>query len=219
MQNSNKTRLILSICVNIIVIALEIIGLYTYLSTNRLFILLMYTEDSNIFMLLSCILSASFSVNCLIKNKIAPPKWVKTFKYIAVCMVSLTFLVVIFVLAPMIGGIEGYKMMMLKGDMLYMHTLCPIISIIGFLMFENEPALEKKHMLYALVPTFLYAAITIVLNITHTIIGPYPFLMVYRQPIYMSVIWCIVILLAAFFVAFVIKLLNNKILNKQKLPL
>lgn len=99
--------------------------------------------------------------------------------------------------------------MLCEGSMLYQHTLCPILAVFSFLVFEIEDKLPKTDMLKALIPTLVYALIAIMLNICRVIEGPYPFLMVYSQPWYISVLWCVIILGIAGFLAFVMWGLHN----------
>ena len=44
--------------------------------------------------------------------------------------------------------------------------------------------------------------------------GPYPFLRVYEQPVYMSIIWVIVILGSAYGIAFLLASLLNRLTNR-----
>lgn len=64
--------------------------------------------------------------------------------------------------------------------------------------------------LIALAPTLAYALAAILLNLCRIIEGPYPFLMVYAQPWYASVMWCIVILGIAGLLASGVLVLHNR---------
>lgn len=100
--------------------------------------------------------------------------------------------------------------------MLYQHTLCPLLASLSFFVFEAENKLQKNEVVKALIPTLIYALVMIILNICEVIEGPYIFLMVYSQPWYMSVIWCIVILGIAGVLAFVVWGLHNLIYKKKR---
>ena len=94
--------------------------------------------------------------------------------------------------------------------MLYMHTLCPILAIISFIFFERQTKITQKQTYYALIPTLIYAVIIITLNITKNVYGPYPFLHLYEQSVYTSIIWTIVMMGGAYLLAWLLKLLQNK---------
>ena len=106
----------ISLTINLIIIVFEIIGfLYSYLTSNKIAIEY-YTEDSNILLLICC----SFYVYYILRSK-AIPKWLHTFKYIATACVSVTFLVVLFILAPMYNF--NYGWLLFGGTMLFHHTI------------------------------------------------------------------------------------------------
>lgn len=64
--------------------------------------------------------------------------------------------------------------------------------------FEKEPHLNTKSAFTATIPTLIYAILLIILNIVGAVDGPYPFLRVMNQPLYMSFVWFIVIVGSAF---------------------
>ncbi len=88
-------------------------------------------------------------------------------------------------------------------------------NIIHF--FGGGPPSERKYRLFALTPTILYAAVAVTLNIAKVMDGPYPFLHVYEQPVYMSIIWFAAILGGAYFMAWLLLKANKKC--SIKLPL
>jgi hypothetical protein len=162
-----------------------------------------YTEDSNLFAMFVCAAMAVSTIISLKKHKDIP-KYIQILKYMATCCLAVTFIVVIFILAPMIGE-NGFKIMLLGNSMLYHHLICPILAIISFVFFEATPPMNYKHTILAMIPTVIYAIITITLNILKIMAGPYPFLMVYNQPICMSIIWFSVILIGAYAIALILR--------------
>ena len=94
--------------------------------------------------------------------------------------------------------------------LLFHHTLCPILCIISFVLFENEYKIKKKYILYSLIPTFLYAIIFIFLNAFNIVNGPYFFLKVNNQPIYMSIIWFFAIMSLAAGISSLLWFLNKR---------
>jgi hypothetical protein len=171
---------------NITIICLEIIGcvIRAINSTRTWFDY--YTVDSNLLAMLAAIAYVYYTV----KGK-KLPHWAEIIKLSAVVALIITFLVCIFILAPVYPG--GLVAIMFDGHMLLMHTLCPLILTASFIFFERNE-LSSKDVLKGMIYTLGYAAIMIILNIAKVVVGPYPFLMVYNQPIWASVAWCIGIL-------------------------
>ena len=184
-----------------LVVILEVIALVLSVIEQGLGSFVFYTRDSNYLTMAVCLLFCIYAVKEL-RGKGARPNWLYTMRYISVSCLMLTFFVVIFVLMPSMG--ENALSMLYEGSMLYQHTLCPILSLFSFFVFETEGRLPKTDMIKALIPTLVYALITIMLNICRVIEGPYPFLMVYSQPWYASVLWCVIILGIAGFLAFAV---------------
>ena len=154
-----------------------------------------YTELSNFFAaaaaLVYCVAAAP-----LLGTTDALPGWVRTLKYVSVCCLAVTLVVVVCVLSPMMGK-GGLREMMLFDSMLYHHFLCPVLAIVSFVLWEQAPAFGAASVLLALIPTAVYAAVTVALNAARLLDGPYPFLKVHDQPVWMSVLWCTVILAGA----------------------
>jgi hypothetical protein len=117
-------------------------------------------------------------------------------------------LVVLFILLPM-SGFNFYGMF-LDNSMSLHHLICPILSIITFVLYDDLGKFEKKDILLSLLFTIIYSVVAIVLNITGNLVGPYPFLMVKKQSIIVSVIWIIVIYSLVFLIAYVLRILRNK---------
>ena len=157
-----------------------------------------YTQDSNYF---AMIVSAVFLVVALRGGLDKPlPDWVLLLRYIATCLLSVTFLVVIFILCPPYG-LKGYQSLLLSGAQTFEHLLCPVFSFVSLFLFEETPKL-KYASLFALVPTLVYAAVVIPLNAARVLRGPYPFLYIYEQPWWQSAIYAVVILSGSYLAAF-----------------
>lgn len=214
MIKKNKTQLTISLILNIAVVIMEIIG--GILCANRIGadMFVFYTTDSNIFSLITSALFAAFAGRALMQNNLSViPKWVRILKLMSTCCLAVTFIVVITVLSPTSEG--GYVHMLLEDDLLYYHLLCPLVSIISYIFFEIHADLTVKNSIASTIPTFVYAVVAIILNLLYIIYGPYPFLHIYEQPVYMSVIWFLVIVGGAFGVSCVIRTFG-KIFSKQK---
>jgi len=74
------------------------------------------------------------------------------------------------------------------------------------MFLEDNSSIEKKQVFLSILPTGLYAVPVLILNIAKIMYGPYPFLYVYEQPIWMTCIWIIVILAMAALLSFLLYL-------------
>ncbi len=193
----------IGIFLNIAIIALEAIGLtLSLVNTGRIGIE-WYTEESNILALVAAVLYLVF-----ITSKKKMPEFVRWIKYTAALGLLVTFLVTAFVLAPMYDFNYGY--LFFYGSLLYHHLLCPILAVIAFVGFDEVGKLSKEDTKRSMIWTIVYAFLMIVLNIVGVIEGPYPFLMVLKQPIYMSLIWLFVIIGSALGLSTLLRIIKNR---------
>ncbi len=161
---------VMAIAANIIIIVLELIGLYLSAKRGGWKILRFYTQLSNIFALLSSI------IFLLAGEKAA---WLR---YTAVCLLTMTFLVSLFILVPM-GA--GFKKMMLTDSGLFHHTLCPILSFISYALWEPHSSV----WFISVILTLIYGMIMLYLNWKEKVDGPYPFFRVRHQSVLATVLW------------------------------
>lgn len=192
---------------NMALILLDIIGLVVCYGEKGFGLFVYYTQLSNIVALLSSICL----VICLLKDKY--PKWIRIFRHMSASVVSVTFVVVVFVLAPI--NTDGYMDSFLGGSSLYHHTICPIMMFISYVFLEKGETLRLKDVSIALIPTIAYAVVMIILNTLKMVYGPYPFLRVYEQSVYASILWTIAIIGLAYILALFIWFISEKINKKS----
>ena len=155
---------------NLIVICLETVGLYISVSARKQEVFAYYTQLANMVTL--------FGFTAL----------TVLLRYLSTCMLMMTFLITLFVLVPM-GG--GFRKLMFSGNCLYHHTLCPIISVYSYVLFE-------QHCGYWWLPavlTLAYGLIMLYMNRIEKYDGPYPFFRVNHQSKTATVLWVIVLLI------------------------
>ncbi len=192
-----KAVLLIAILMNLAVTVLAFIGAVTSFRRNGAGMLQYYTVESNLFGAAACAIMAVLLLRKMISGK-EVPAWAAILKYMSVCCLSLTFLVVVTILAPMNNGMGGYRALLTHDDMLYLHLLCPVLAFVSFLLFDNIPFRTIKMACISLIPTVCYAAVTTTLNVIRVMVGPYPFLYVYEQPLWMSFVWFMLIFGGAF---------------------
>ena len=177
-----------------------------------------YTLDSNLFLLLACAVQAWYEGSILLGKRLFVPSWVRVLKYLAVCTVMVTFFVVLFILVPMAGGRSMLLPYLTQGSMLYHHLLCPVLGLVSFIFADRANLPDRRVTLWALAPTLLYAAVATMLNVRRVLYGPYPFLRVYEQPVYRSVVWYVVICGLAWVLAFFVWKLSLRFSIPRETP-
>ena len=202
----------LSLIVNIVLLVLELIG-FAYVATeNGISSLRYYTQDSNIVVIIAAVLYIIYYFKSEKEGKEELPYFVGLIKYIASCVVTVTFIVVLTVLAPSRAseGRDAVIHVIVGGSNLYHHVLCPILCVISNIFIDEKITISLKENLLATIPTFLYGTITLILNIAKVMYGPYIFLHVYEQSVLMSVFWFMAIVGGGFLIAFLFGILINK---------
>ena len=182
--------------INAITAVLEIAGLAVAISRYGLGIMGYYTQESNLVLLVACIVYLVYAGRRLKDPSYELPYLVALFKYIATCLVSVTFVVVVLVLIPMAWGSMGaasIPALLFGGANVFHHFLCPLLAMVTFFGFERDCRPHFKETVYAMLPTLMYAVVTVILNVAKVVRGPYPFLYVYEQPWFMSVRWFVLI--------------------------
>ena len=161
---------------NIIVIILELAG-FNISRSRGLMMLVFYTQLSNLVTLVS-------SVCYLISSDSA---FTASMRYLSTVMLTMTVLVTLFVLIP--SG-AGFARMMLTGNGLFHHTLCPAVSITSYMLWEQH----SSAWAVPVIVTFIYGVVMLYLNHAEIVDGPYPFLRIRQQSVKATVIWMTVLI-------------------------
>ena len=168
-----------AIVLNIIIIVLEIRALLICFPERKWRLLIFYTQLSNMITTVSCVLF-------LIAGQAG---WVTAVRYLATCMMLMTFLITTCVLVPM-GGDPKFLLWSKNG--LIHHILCPIINLISYLIFEKNAGWEMLPL--PILVTLAYGIVMISLNAARKVDGPYPFFKVHDQSALATVLWIVVLL-------------------------
>lgn len=203
-----------ALAANILMVILETIGLVMVIIRSGISLVQFYTEDSNLFAFAASLLFCIYAFIELAGGR-KIPSWIITVRYMASSCVALTFVVVIFVLIPM-SGFENAMAILTDGSMLYHHLLCPILAVVSFVFLEDKSTIGKRQLWLSLMPTALYALPVVILNAAKVMYGPYPFLHIYEQPVWMSIIWAAVIFGMAFLLSFLLYLPEKRRRKKNE---
>lgn len=187
----------IALIINIIILTLTLLSFVKTFFLEHSIAVEYYTNDSNILALISSLLFIIFYK----KEK----DFVKDIRFLATSCLTVTFLVVVFVLCPMYSF--NYKLLMFTDIYLVFHTIVPILSIFSYIVLENGSS--KKYL--CLIFTMIYAIILIILNILNLIKGPYPFLMVTTQNPLVTILWGIIIIGGSHIIEILVNRLNKKI--------
>lgn len=220
-----RKQIITAIIMNLAIVVMAVIGAvnnYIY-QDMKWGMLIYYTCNSNLLGALACGILVIFYIRMLRTGE-KLPGWAVILKYLAVCCLTITCLVTVFILTPTMAidaslydldvtqmslGASA-KMMFLGNVTLYHHLLDPLLAFFSFMWFEPLPCSAKKSLGFALIPTTIYAVVSITLNILRVWHGPYPFLYVYEQPLLMSFVWFIVVFGGAALISYLIAKIRNK---------
>ncbi len=187
----------LDIIIHILIIILEVLGFIRAIRHEGRLAIEFYTDLSNLMALITSILYLIFRKK---DNRI-----INGMYFITATMLSITLLVVIFVLGPMYSF--DYKWLLLQGSHLIMHFICPILFIVVYLFYKKHN--DNKYL--PVIVTIIYGVVLIILNILKIVDGPYPFLKVYDQSIFMSILWGIILISVSLIVSILLIKLNKKV--------
>lgn len=203
MTKNNK----LALGSNILLIVLTGLGLYFSIVDKNAF--LYYSDNAGMFAL-----SSSIIYVIVVLTKKEPNFLSLALRYVSTTCLVLT-LVGTFYVATTTG--ENYLDSFIKGSHLFNNLLCPIVSVVSFTMFEGDRRLNKKKTIwYALIPTVIYGIIMLICNLTNTFTGPYPFMMINDNPVYIIVIVVLITLVLNYVIGRFLLLSNQKHAPRRK---
>ena len=114
----------------------------------------MFTVNSNILTALAMMLCIPYTVDGLRTGYYHLPDWVVILMHMAVTATTLTFLVSLFILAP----VKGFGLIF-SGSRFFLHGVCPILAILTFCGFICSHLVRLKESFLALIPVFIYAVL------------------------------------------------------------
>lgn len=217
----SKAKQITAICVQLAVVIMEIIAISVSGQRQGTRMFIYFTELSNIFGGLVCLAYACFLIAQLKSGK-AIPEYMKILRFVSAGALALTFFTVIFVLAPIAGSKPDYSMKesyiayLTYESMIVTHTLGPITVILSFLFLDDFAADNFKKVFFGIIPTVLYVIVSVTMNVLKIWVGPYPFLHVYEQPVWASIMWVFIMIGFSFLLCFCLWALKKQINKKNR---
>ena len=114
----------------------------------------MFTVNSNILCGLGMMMALPYMIDGLRKKNFHMPDWAVNLLFAGVTSVTLTFIISLFVLAPVKGFV-----LIFTGSRFFLHGLCPVLAIIAFCFFITNHVISLRDALFATIPVLLYAMV------------------------------------------------------------
>ena len=142
-----KAKKVLSLTFTFVAVMLSVIGLVLYYSDANFIVssitsYLPFTVNSNIFLVIVGLLFLIIGIIDLVEGK-AMPQWIMQLKLAVTTLISVTFLTVIFYIAPL-WRITDTNIIAYEGANLFLHILAPIVAIFGFCLFDVETKIKWR---------------------------------------------------------------------------
>lgn len=114
----------------------------------------MFTVNSNILAAAAMAMLIPYTMDGLRTHNYHIPRWVVDLVYMGVTSVALTFLVSLFVLAP----VKGFHLIF-SGSRFFLHGVCPILAVVAFCFFMSEKHLRLSDSILSMIPVMIYAVV------------------------------------------------------------
>lgn len=156
----------LSIIINVSIILFTIYSISFYYTNYENFDVLLvsrsncfryFTNLSNIFVAITSLITLIFDCKNAVRDKYFLPEWVMTVKFSATVSVMLTFLTVVFFLAPITvtRGLSYFHLF--EYNYFFLHFLTPVIAIISVVFFERSKNFKFRYCIFGVIPMVLYS--------------------------------------------------------------
>lgn len=183
-----------------------------------------FTNDSNLLNGLVALLAFAFLLKNRKQEQAALPSWLKVLRLLSTTAVTLTLLTVLCVLAPS-GGTNFFSWdywgwLVGWPYMLFVHFICPLLSIVSFVFFEDEERLHWRKSFFGIIPALLYGVVWLIVLLLNPNFAtkqiPYFFLDIYHQAWYISVAWFVGLSLGSWLISFLLLLAHNSMVKVVK---
>lgn len=114
----------------------------------------MFTVNSNILAALTMTLVVPYAVDGLRRHYYHVPIWVSRLVLSGATCVTLTFLVSLFILAP----VKGF-LLIFSGSRFFLHFVCPVLTFLVYCFCMTVQPISRADALAATIPVLIYAAV------------------------------------------------------------
>ena len=157
----NNKLFIASFILNILTFLLVLVGVIVMitigskaLGETNITVFKYFTFQSNIFMGAVALVYAIYQLLIILNKRDKLPHVLLVFNHVGVTAVGLTFLIVIFFLAPGYGFDKMYN-----NANLFFHALVPIVAMINYMFLEKECSFKFFNTLFSIIPSLLYGIV------------------------------------------------------------
>ena len=157
----NNKLFIASFILNILTFLLVLVGVIVMitigskaLGETNITVFKYFTFQSNIFMGAVALVYAIYQLLIILNKRDKLPHVLLVFNHVGVTAVGLTFLIVIFFLAPGYGFDKMYN-----NANLFFHALVPIVAMINYMFLEKECSFKFLNTLFSIIPSLLYGIV------------------------------------------------------------
>ncbi len=168
LEKQNRRECLLALISALIVVLCTCVGVVMNLTTLHdenfdhmgIQTFCMFTVNSNILVAIGMGLVIPYAIDGLRNSYFHLPIWLVAFLLAGTVAVTLTFLVSLFVLAPVKGFV-----LIFTGSRFFLHGVGPILAFIAFSFFISDHHISFIECLQALVPVFIYASVYYILAV------------------------------------------------------
>ena len=157
----NNKLFIASFILNILTFLLVLVGVIVMitigskaLGETNITVFKYFTFQSNVFMGTVALVYAIYQLLIILNKRDKLPHVLLVFNHVGVTAVGLTFLIVIFFLAPGYGFDKMYN-----NANLFFHALVPIVAMINYMFLEKECSFKFINTLFSIIPSLLYGIV------------------------------------------------------------
>ncbi len=165
--DTGKKRCILALIACVLMIASTFIGVVMMLVTpptdqnpnNGIRAFRFFTILSNMFVAVCAALCIPYEIDGLRYKNYHLPRWVVYSTYVTVTGVAITF----FMAMTLITAVNGVQFALLRGSNLWLHLICPVLSILLFLFLNDDHNIPLRYAFISLIPLLAYGTLYMVM--------------------------------------------------------
>ena len=157
----NNKLFIASFIINALIFLLVLTGVIVMISVRSdalgetdITVFKYFTFQSNVFMGVVAFIYALYQLLIILNKRDKLPHVLLVFNHVGVTAVGLTFLIVIFFLAPGYGFDKMYT-----NANFFFHGVVPLLAMINYMFIEKECAIKFKETLCSMIPSLIYGTV------------------------------------------------------------
>lgn len=168
MEKHNKSKIIISIALKIILLVFGYIGqVYTYSTGNFMSVshFMYFTNQSNILIMFIVFIFLIYDIIALTnKNNLhTPPQWLYALRYIFTVSITLTFIVFSLLLTPQMIA-TGFYSYLYSVSNICVHNIVPILAVTDWYLYAYPYKTNKNSFYLSLIMPIYYSVFVFALS-------------------------------------------------------